>query len=141
MSKTAKAYGFLISAGLSLFSFSFAIAISFLLFAAAGQMSEESREQTIALNLAQNIVDESEAMLRDLKREELESLLSGLPAQREEHTIRWEQEELMLASETALSTERSDAGALVEIRVCVFKTRQTEPLLQIETKRYIAYRE
>lgn len=140
MKNIGKSYSFLISALLSMFSFIFAIAIALMLFADAKEQSYQSSNRTIALTIAQNMMEEQKDILEKSDRVFIEELCNQ-PQKTEQKIMHdWDGEERAFFATIAVSGEKKEQSALLHIDVQIKGSGlngEEELLVSLNTDKYI----
>lgn len=113
MKTIGKSYSFFISALISLFSFVFAIAIALTLFAHAKEQSYLSESKTIALALAQDIIEEQKMELKN--RKDLDMIRDEALIIEDHHKQIWNLQERWFRSRVKISGKDTLMHIQVEI--------------------------
>ncbi len=139
MEKTARAYSFLFSALITLLSFVIAAAIAMNLFSLASKISYSSENKTLAVNIAQERLEEIIAKLPEETGGD-EGIFAG-EKKSEERVIKiWSNKEREFKVTSGISGQKASKGALYKIKIKISGKDQAgniEDLVEVETSKFI----
>lgn len=139
MEKTAKTYGFLISALITAFSFVVMTAIVMQLFSASKALTHSSENKTLAVNIAQTRLEEIQMEIQNQSYEEAQLLYAEPVLLHEEVTHSWKGAERKFEIAAKIEKEMQAKGMLIGIQLEIKGQKlngEQEPLLSFDTALY-----
>ncbi len=135
-----KAYGFLISALLCVFIFTFSVAITLVLFTAADRVNYSSINKTIGVQMAQREMERSVAEAELFDEEQLQDIAEKPTEEWYSEKMLWSGQERLFHISKQMSAEPVGRGYLLQLSIKIVgfeKSGEHQELIVLQTAKYI----